>query len=172
MKLAAAMITVLGAATVLPAAHAQDAGDWIWRIGIHNVRPKSDNNDTVNVDAAATLTFNGTYMLAPRWGVELLAALPFDHDINLNGGGKVIQGLMCDGKLATRDIESRYALDFNSYFATELRALDALAADGLVTHHDAVIRVTDSGRALLRTVAMVFDAYLQRNRSPQFSKVI
>lgn len=91
MKLGTAILSVLTAATVTPAVHAQDAGEWIWRVGIHNVRPKSDNHDLVNVDAAPMLTFNGTYMLASNWGVELLAALPFEHDINLNGGSKVAQ---------------------------------------------------------------------------------
>lgn len=91
MKLAAAILTVLGAATALPVAHAQDAGDWIWRMGIHNVRPKSDNHGIVNVDAGSSLTFNGTYLFAAHWGVELLAALPFEHDINLNGGGAVAE---------------------------------------------------------------------------------
>jgi outer membrane protein len=91
MRLAAtAILSALTLTTALPT-QAQDAGDWIWRIGVHNVRPKSDNHDLVNVDAAASLTFNATYMLAPNWGVELLAALPFEHDINLNGGGKVAQ---------------------------------------------------------------------------------
>lgn len=90
MKLAAAIVSVLGMAAV-PVVQAQDAGDWIWRVGVHNVRPKSDNHDLVNVDTGASLTFNGTYLLAPNWGVELLAAMPFAHDINLNGGGKVAE---------------------------------------------------------------------------------
>jgi outer membrane protein len=88
MKLAAAVLSALTLTTALPT-QAQEAGDWIWRVGIHNVRPKSDNHDLVNVDAGASLTFNATYMLAPRWGVAVLAALPFEHDINLNSGGKV-----------------------------------------------------------------------------------
>ena len=91
MRLAAtAILSALALTTALPT-QAQDAGDWIWRVGVHNVRPKSDNHSLVNVDAAASLTFNATYMFAPNWGVEVLAALPFEHDINLNGGGKVAQ---------------------------------------------------------------------------------
>lgn len=70
-------------------AHAQDAGDWIFRVGVHSVQPKSDNHSLVNVDAAQSLSFNATYMFAPNWGVEVLAALPFEHDVNLNGGGRV-----------------------------------------------------------------------------------
>jgi len=91
MKYAAVVLSMLSAVAAVPAAQAQDAGDWIWRVGVHNVRPKSDNHSSVNVDAAASLTFNGTYMFAQNWGVELLAALPFSHDINLNGGGKVAE---------------------------------------------------------------------------------
>jgi outer membrane protein len=70
-------------------AQAQDAGDWIVRVGVHSVQPKSDNHALVNVDDGASLSIGGTYMVAKNWGVELLAALPFEHDIKLNGGGKV-----------------------------------------------------------------------------------
>lgn len=84
----------------------------------------------------------------------------------------VIQRLMCKGELEIDDIESRYALDFNAYFATELTALQPLAADGLVTQHDASITVTERGRALLRNVAMVFDAHLQPSSATQYSKVL
>src|SRR5690606_27138917 len=31
--------------------------------------------------------FDVTYMLSPNWGVQLLAALPFEHDIELADGG-------------------------------------------------------------------------------------
>jgi outer membrane protein len=90
MRLSAALVSLLGIAA-MPLAQAQDAGDFIWRVGVHNVRPKSGNHDVVNVDTGASLTFNGTYMLASHFGVELLAAMPFAHDINLNGGGKVAE---------------------------------------------------------------------------------
>jgi outer membrane protein len=86
MKLHAALLAAL-AASVGSAAHAQEAGDWIWRAGVHTVQPKSNNHDVVNVDSAAMLTFSGTYFFARNWGVEVLGALPFEHDIDLNGGG-------------------------------------------------------------------------------------
>jgi outer membrane protein len=90
MKLQAALLAGLAVA-VGSAAHAQDAGDWIWRAGVHTVQPKSDNHGLVNVDSATMLTFSGTYLLTPNWGVEVLGAAPFEHDINLNGGGKVAE---------------------------------------------------------------------------------
>lgn len=90
MKIASSL-ALAGMISLSPLAQAQDTGDWIVRIGVHSVQPKSNNSALVNVDSAATLTFNGTYMYTPNWGVELLAALPFSHDINLNGGGKVAE---------------------------------------------------------------------------------
>lgn len=90
MRIRSALLISLAVAAV-PAAQAQDAGEWIWRAGVHTVQPKSDNHAVVNVDSAAMLTFSGTYMFAPNWGAEVLAALPFSHDINLNGGGKVAE---------------------------------------------------------------------------------
>jgi outer membrane protein len=37
------------------------------------------------------LTFNLTYLFTENWGLEVLAALPFSHDINLNAGGRVAE---------------------------------------------------------------------------------
>lgn len=85
---------------------------------------------------------------------------------------EVIQRLMCKGELVIADIESRYAIDFATCFTREVTALQPLAADELVTLDDTRIVVTERGRALLRNVAMVFDAYLQPTSSPQYSKVI
>lgn len=41
------------------------------------------------MDDGASLTFNFTYLMTANWGVELLAAYPFEHDIDLIGGGEV-----------------------------------------------------------------------------------
>ena len=81
-----AVAAALGLALVAgsPAASAED---WLVRVGVHSVNPKSDNHPVVNVDSGQMLTFNVTYMYAANWGVELLAALPFSHDINLNSNG-------------------------------------------------------------------------------------
>lgn len=71
-------------------AGAANASDWIVRVGGHYVDPKSDNHAVVGVDSGQSLTFTVTYMLAPRWGVELLAAWPFSHDITLNADGSKV----------------------------------------------------------------------------------
>ena len=82
---AACSLTALAA----PLAHAYDGGDWLVRVGSHYVDPKSDNSDIVNVDGAFGLTGSVDYFVTPQLAVDLLLAVPYQHDINLNGGDKV-----------------------------------------------------------------------------------
>jgi len=74
-------------------AQAYEAGDWIGRVGVWGVFPKSDNLSNVagtggadiNVDDGYSLGFNATYMVNPNIGIEIIGALPFKHDIKLSG---------------------------------------------------------------------------------------
>ena len=70
-------------------AQAHDAGDWLLRFGTSNVNPKSNNHELVEVKDAWGATFNLSYMMTENWSWELLAALPYKHDIKLIGDGKV-----------------------------------------------------------------------------------
>lgn len=78
--------------------------------------------------------------------------------------GDLIQSLMCQGEVDTRRIADRHGIDFARYFADDLRALDALRADGLVEVDPAHVRATARGRPLLRLIAMCFDAHLGQPR--------
>ncbi len=92
---AVALVAALG--TAAPAM-AYEAGDWLIRFGASNVDPKSDNGSFnltdfdpvgaklgVDVEDQWGVTFNITYMYTPNWGVELLAALPYEHDVKVEG---------------------------------------------------------------------------------------
>ena len=70
-------------------AYAADAGDWKLRAGPYIVAPDSNNSPIANVDDGIALGFNFTYYFSPNWAVEVLAATPFSHDIDLVGGDKV-----------------------------------------------------------------------------------
>ena len=85
----------------------------------------------------------------------------------------VIMALMCQGVLQYESIELAFLIDFGTYFAKELEALQELAGQGLVVVNGQGIEVTAQGWFFVRAVAMVFDRYLQadRNRS-RFSKII
>ncbi len=75
------------AAGLLSANAMAGAGDLLLRVGAHSVNPKSNNHPVVNVDSAASLTLNATYFLTDNWAVDVLGAVPFKHDINLNSNG-------------------------------------------------------------------------------------
>ena len=74
-------------------ADAREAGEWIARVGLSNVGPTSGNGTVLggaadlDIDDKVSLTFNGTYMVTDNWGIELLASLPFEHDIAANVAG-------------------------------------------------------------------------------------
>lgn len=91
MNIRLATATILTAMGLPQVAAAQDAGDWIVRTGFHSIEPKSRNHALVEVENQIGLTFTATYMVAPNWAVELLAALPFTHDITLKGTGVVAE---------------------------------------------------------------------------------
>jgi oxygen-independent coproporphyrinogen III oxidase len=72
----------------------------------------------------------------------------------------VIQALACHFSVAKESIEIAYLVEFDKYFARELKALQALERDGLIALDDEWIHVTPRGRLLVRAVCMVFDRYL------------
>ncbi|MFD1711229.1 oxygen-independent coproporphyrinogen III oxidase [Ottowia sp. GY511] len=85
----------------------------------------------------------------------------------------VIMGLMCQGELSYESIELAHLIDFKTYFAKELEQLAAMQEQGLVVLGDTGIQVTATGWFFVRGVAMVFDKYLQADRTrARFSKII
>ena len=86
---------------------------------------------------------------------------------------QVIDRLMCYGELRYAEIEQAHHIRFADYFASELRRLEPLAADGLVALEPGVLRVLARGRFLLRNIAMQFDAYLPETRAEGgYSRII
>ena len=97
-------------AGMLGSAHAYESGDIIVRAGLTTVAPdESSSNVTVqdvgnvgmgaSVNSDTQLGLNVVYMFSDNIGLELLAASPFKHDINLTGTQDNDLGLG-DGKLA------------------------------------------------------------------------
>ena len=85
----------------------------------------------------------------------------------------VIMAVMCQGQVQFESVELAYLIDFNSYFSSEMNALADLAAQGLVELSENGIQVTPTGWFFVRAIAMVFDRYLQTDRTrAKFSKII
>ncbi|CAG21768.1 MULTISPECIES: oxygen-independent coproporphyrinogen III oxidase [Photobacterium] len=86
---------------------------------------------------------------------------------------EVIKALICNFQLDMKDIEQRFNLTFNEYFAEDLGLLKTFINDELVTIDGQFIHVELKGRLLIRNICMCFDKYLRdRARQQQFSRVI
>lgn len=83
------LVLATAAALTMTSAFAVPAGTWSVAAGAHMVDPKSDNGSVldgaldVDVDSDIRPTISGEYFVADNIGVELLAAIPFHHDITL-----------------------------------------------------------------------------------------
>lgn len=74
----------------------------------------------------------------------------------------VIMRLMCDLILNKVEVEGRFGINFDQYFANSLARLESLSEGGLVISAAANVIVTSLGRLFLRNIARCFDAYLQQ----------
>ncbi|ASK18227.1 MAG: OmpW/AlkL family protein [Vreelandella alkaliphila] len=92
-SLSTLLTTGLAAATLMASGQvlAYGAGDFFTRVGVAKVEPKSDNGSlaggafAVDVQDKTDFAFTLGYRFHDKMGIELLAALPFEHDIALNG---------------------------------------------------------------------------------------
>jgi oxygen-independent coproporphyrinogen-3 oxidase len=86
----------------------------------------------------------------------------------------VITQLMCNFHLAKADVETRFGIDFDDYFAGSLAKLTEPAAAGFVTLANEALTVTDAGRLFVRNVCMAFDRYLEAKSTdtPMFSRTV
>lgn len=108
------------------------------------------------VDASGAATFRGAHLSADD---ELRRA--------------VIEGLLCHGVLVKREIEERFGIDFDDYFADALEKLEPCRQDGLVELFPGEVRATPLGHIFLRNLAMPFDAYLGgASEKPVFSRTL
>jgi oxygen-independent coproporphyrinogen-3 oxidase len=85
---------------------------------------------------------------------------------------EVINQLICHFELDKSAIADVFKIGFDDYFKTELNELVQMAEDGLVELDSHLIKVTDSGKLLIRNICMVFDSYTRRQKEARFSKVI
>ena len=84
-----------------------------------------------------------------------------------------IMALMCQGELLIEPMEQAWLIDFRRYFAAELDQLKDMQTQGLVEVGDEGVRVTAMGWFFVRGIAMVFDRYLQADRTrAKFSRII
>jgi oxygen-independent coproporphyrinogen-3 oxidase len=91
--------------------------------------------------------------------------LPIVRGLELNRDDlvrrSVIHALMCQFQVSKEQIGVSYLIDFDDYFADELRQLGGLEREGLLEMNGEWIGVTPRGRMVVRNICMVFDRYLR-----------
>ncbi|URL60128.1 outer membrane beta-barrel protein [Luteibacter flocculans] len=80
------------ALTTLPAFAADTVNgndQWVLRFGAATVHPDSDTGHLAGmkakVDSSTRPSIDLEYLLTPNWGIDVLGALPFRHEVRLNG---------------------------------------------------------------------------------------
>jgi oxygen-independent coproporphyrinogen III oxidase len=87
----------------------------------------------------------------------------------------VISRLLCHTVIVKDEISREFGIDFDDYFADELRSFEPFREDGLVLLENGEICATWLGRIFIRNLAMVFDPYLEKQQlaaKPLFSKTL
>jgi oxygen-independent coproporphyrinogen-3 oxidase len=112
--------------------------------------------------------------------IALMASqeLPLQRGMRLSDDDRlrreVINRLFCVLYVDKAELEKDFAIHFDTYFARALEALVPLSNDGLIELAPGSLQVTPRGQILLRNIAMLFDAYLEKTPPSErkFSKTV
>ena len=88
---------------------------------------------------------------------------------------ETIMQLMCHLEIDKRDIERKFGINFETYFAVDTPKLAPFIADGLLENNSEQIFIKGAGKLIIRNVAMCFDAHLAemtKTNKPVFSKTV
>ena len=98
-SLSSVLLAGLASVALTVPAMAYEAGDIIVRAGVASVQPDEDSGNLelegvgklpgtgAGVDSNEQLGLTLTYMLTSKWGIGVLAATPFEHDLSARGVG-------------------------------------------------------------------------------------
>ncbi|RYV03930.1 oxygen-independent coproporphyrinogen III oxidase [Shewanella sp. OPT22] len=85
----------------------------------------------------------------------------------------VIKQLICHFELDMTEMEQQLGIEFETYFAEDLKLLQTFINDELVNLNNRVLTVSATGHLLIRNICMCFDKYFrEKARQQQFSRVI
>ncbi len=103
MKIKLLAILVISGSLLMGNAFALEGGDWMVRLGATHIASKGGSDNTflgatrlagtdADVDSDTQLGITIEYMLSSNWGVELLLATPFSHNIEPNAALAAVTG--------------------------------------------------------------------------------
>jgi oxygen-independent coproporphyrinogen-3 oxidase len=85
----------------------------------------------------------------------------------------IINQLMCHFRLDIAELEGKWGIEFEKYFADAKENLQVMQQDGLLKLENDAIEVLPAGRLLVRSICMEFDRYLkEKEQGQRFSRVI
>ncbi len=146
----------------------------------YTVRPASD---TVAFGMSSISDIGGAYAQnshkLKEWGDQVTEGrLPVERGASVTADDVlrrfVINRVMCLLRLDLAEVESRFGPEARRAIEGSLaRGVDELVRDGLVAFEGGVLRVLPLGQLLVRNVAMLFDAYLEREGGQKrFSRTV
>lgn len=148
-----------------PIVRAARTGHLDWDCQGYTTQPESD---LIGFGSAAISRVGACYSQNLRSPTEYADAirrdmLPIARGIELDADDlirrAVIHGLCAGGRVAIESIEVAHLVDFRSYFARELLALEPWISAGLVEIDSEWLLVTPTGRRYLRAISACFDRY-------------
>jgi oxygen-independent coproporphyrinogen III oxidase len=135
----------------------------------YTVRPAAD---TVAFGMSSISDIGGAYAQNSHklkdWGDQVEAGiLPVERGASVTEDDVlrrfVINRVMCLLRLDLREVAAKFGSRARGNIESSLaRGVEELASDGLVTFDGEVLRVLPLGQLLVRNVAMLFDAYLEK----------
>jgi oxygen-independent coproporphyrinogen-3 oxidase len=146
----------------------------------YTVRPAAD---TVAFGMSSISDLGGAYAQNAHrlkdWGAHVQAGtIPVERGAAVTADDVlrrfVINRVMCLLRLDLAEVEAKFGAPARAAIAASLqKGVQELADDGLVTFDGTVLRVLPLGQILVRNVAMLFDAYLEKEGGKkQFSRTV
>ncbi len=161
-------------------ARAQSAGTMFRNFQGYTVRPATD---TVAFGMSSISDIGGAYAQNSHklkdWSDRVEAGvIPVERGAAMSDDDVlrrfVINRVMCQLRLDLDEVKARFGEPARAAIAASLQAgVGELEADGLVTFDGRLLAVTPLGQLLVRNVAMLFDAYLQKpDGAKKFSRTV
>jgi oxygen-independent coproporphyrinogen-3 oxidase len=130
-----------------------------------------------SISATHTLYVQSTKKLSAYHKAIAAGRLPIERGIVLSDDDvlrkEVIYSLMCYGGIDKTQISDSFDIDFDIYFAEEIKQLPPFEEDGLMELTGEGFQLTLLGNIFVRNIAMVFDKYLRApKKQPTFSRTL
>lgn len=79
----------------------------------------------------------------------------------------VIRRIICHFYLSFSEFRAEFNTDFKTCFQSEIQQLEKLQQDGLLEIHKNHLTISDTGKIFIRTICMLFDAYINKDDTPK-----